>query len=120
MVSVADEALSDDAVAAAAHLSNLVHALAQRAAASEARVRELEDKSATHDAVAAAIADIPEPSVDSEQLGSIEHMLEQLIQNPRDIEVLMQVGKQAGDLSTIVTEYSRLRDALQRVSDAAG
>lgn len=119
------DTLPDDAVAAAAHLSHLVQALAEqsndarnRHTELEDRVRELEAHASARDAISSALADAPRAAMDEEQLASAEHVLEQLSEDPRDIELLMQIGRQAGDLASIVRGYGQLRDALQRIEEA--
>lgn len=123
--SAMSDASPDDVIAAAAHLNNLVQALAQQAgqasaqlAESEARVRDLEVRASRADEITAALQEIPQPFADSSQLDSMRQVLDQLAEDPRDIELLMQVGRHARDLSTLLSEYVQMRQAVQRVSGA--
>jgi hypothetical protein len=112
--------LSDEVVAAAAHLSDLVGALAQQLSSAEARLQEAQQTSGNIDAVRQALQSAPRQTIQSAQLQSLQGSLDQLVQQPRDIEVLMQVGRQAPDLAAVVREYDQLRQVLDNLASAAG
>lgn len=118
------DSLADDVVDTAARLGDLVRALADQVREGEnqrteltSRVQALESASETIESVRTAVQAVPTASVSEDQLKSMSAMLDQLVQQPRDIELLMQVGRSAGDLAAVVTEYTRLR---QFVDDVAG
>lgn len=118
---------ANEAVDTAARLLDLVRALAAQAQATESlesqlqdSVRELDAARSAQDMVARALRDVPSRSLTPQSVQSTQDALDHLIQNPRDIELLMQLGRQATDLAAIVNEYSQLRRVVERMAASLG
>jgi len=119
--------VGDDATSLAARLGTLLTDLTReldehKSAVQQLqqRVAELEESEQAREALKALMREVPEPSMQKEQLQAAQDMLDTLIQNPRDVAVLMQMGEQAPGLAAVVNEYGQLRRVLDRFGRELG
>jgi uncharacterized protein YaaN involved in tellurite resistance len=87
------------------------------AGAGQAQLQQLERR---EEKVRQALKAAPGATVGAEQLQSIQDLLDALIQNPRDIELLLKVGQHAADLASVVNENGQLRRAVEEAKEASG
>jgi pSer/pThr/pTyr-binding forkhead associated (FHA) protein len=120
-----------EAVSTARHLTGLLEALSPEIgnlAADRARLQDLDARlgeanarlagaEQREQAIRGVVQGVPARSMSDEQVQAVEQLLDALHQSPRDIEVLMKIAHQAGDLNAVVQEYAQLRQAIQRISD---
>lgn len=118
--------LTNEVMETAARLTTLVRELAQQVDDAESRrtqtdrhLEQLEGAGVRLETVREILGEAPQSPMSQQQLQSMQGILDQLIQNPRDIELLMQVGRQASDLAAVVNEYDQLRRLLQRAISQA-
>lgn len=131
---VAAAGLSDfaqQAVAAIQSLDDLMTNVSQQRAELEARVKETEERLAgveeanrasleeanrSLEAARSILRDAPGRSMSNEQLQSTQDMLDTLIQNPRDVEILMKMGREAATIAAVVNESNQLHRILDRLA----
>lgn len=118
---------SDDPVAVAHRLAQMVEDLAKRTETSEKEAAESRDRAQqlagadeANAAVQRAIQRAPDMSMSEDQLASVERTLDSVVANPRDIEVLMGFSREASGIVGVVREYRQMRKVLQEVAQAVG
>jgi predicted component of type VI protein secretion system len=84
----------------------------------EGRLRGLAAGEEARTAARHALRDVPPSSISQEQVGSLEQVLAELTEHPRDVEVLMRVGNHASVLAAAVNESRQLRAVIEKISAA--
>lgn len=72
-----------------------------------------------HGAVKETLRGVPDASLSADDLESTRTMVENLVANPRDVEVLMKFGQQGASLAALVDEYAQLRDIVSHLAQQA-
>lgn len=79
-------------------------------------MRSAENAAARQQSLKEVLTDVPEPAVAAHQLSEFQDMLDALINNPRDVELLMKVGQQATGLAAVINEYGQLRRIVGKIA----
>ncbi|HZU12847.1 MAG TPA: FHA domain-containing protein [Chloroflexota bacterium] len=114
------ETITGQIMQAAEQIADLARALLEQESAAEtgaATADELEASRATLDDVRSALGSI-ETDVSPETVGTAEQLLERLQGDPRDIEVLLDIGRHAAELAELVRGYDELRRTIQAIATA--
>lgn len=98
-------------------LNDLVAQLTQQAAESRAQLKEartqLTDQQSQQNervqSLQSALQEVPEHSVPESEIAALQGTLAELSHYPRDIELLVKLGRHASTITTMVEAYTKLR-----------
>jgi pSer/pThr/pTyr-binding forkhead associated (FHA) protein len=100
--------------------SNEAHAKLQEAEAARSQLwQELVESRKVelrHDTVKQILQAAPAQSTRQDELERTKEMVDNLLANPKDVEVLMKFGQQGAPLAALLSEYAELRDLVERLS----
>jgi len=107
----------DEVRGATERLNELVAQLTQHAAESQAQLKEartqLTDQQSQQNervqSLQSALQDVPEQPVPEAEIAALQGTLAELSQYPRDIELLVKLGRHASTITAMMTEYTKLR-----------
>jgi pSer/pThr/pTyr-binding forkhead associated (FHA) protein len=84
----------------------------------ERRLSGLVASKDAREAARRALHGAPQSSIAQDQVESLQQVLAELIEHPRDVEILMRVGNLASVLAAVLNEWQQLRSAIEQASSA--